>query len=190
MLTSSFVLLYLDDFKLSKYRVIKLIQILSFVLIPLYTVYALYNIPITIDIVNYVKDSDDIHLHGHVSLEKEAGKAIGQDLNTIGSEIGLSASIAGLGAAVAKGIVKCGMPPLQKAGIIVGAGLIGGITHTSFSTFNRKKILEEAANNSVNTTHSVNTTDRVNSSVSKLIANDTYSSPLQDLIYRYWATLV
>ena len=176
MLTSSFVLLYIDDFKLSKHRVVKLIQILSFVLIPLYAIYALYNISITIDIVNYVKDSDDIHLHGHVSIEKEAGKQIGQGLNTLGSQIGLSASIVGLGTAVAKGIVKSGMPPLQKAGVIVGPGIIGGITHSSFSTFNRNKILEEAANNSVNKT------DGINSTVSKLVADNTYSSPLQDLL--------
>lgn len=175
--TSSFVLLYLDDFKLSSNRIIKLIQILSFIFIPLYIIYALYNIDITIEILNNVKDSDDIHLHGHVSIEKEAAKHIGQGLNTIGSQIDLSASIVGIGTAVAKGIVKSGMPPMQKASIIISGGIIGGMAHSSFSIFNRNKILEEATKNGVNPTNNVN------SNVYKLIANNTSSSPLQNLLY-------
>ena len=173
LLTSSFVLLYLDDFKLSNNRVIKLIQILSFVLIPLYTLYALYNISITIDIINNVKDSDDIHLHGHVSLEKEAAKHIGQGLNTLGSQIGLGGSITGVGLAVSKTIMKSSMPPLQKAGVVIGASVMGGVTHSALSNINRAKSMSE-----VNTTSGTN----IDSNINKFLDNSA-DNPLENLIF-------
>ena len=66
LLTSSFVLLYLDDFKLSSNKIIRWIQIFSLLGIPLYILYNIYNLTSIIDITTYVKDKDDIHLHGHV----------------------------------------------------------------------------------------------------------------------------
>jgi hypothetical protein len=59
-------------------------------------------------------DNKDVNLHGHVSIEKDAGKAIGQGLQTIGSQIGLGATMVGIATAVSKAVVKSGMPPLQK----------------------------------------------------------------------------
>lgn len=94
------------------------------------------------DIIPCINDKY-INLHGHVSLYKEVAKHIGQGLNTIGSNIGLSATIAGLSTAVAKGLTRSSMPPLQKAGVILGAGILGGITHSNISNYNRNKIMEE-----------------------------------------------
>lgn len=58
------------------------------------------------DIVCFANDNRDINLHGHVSVNKEAGKAIGQGLQTIGSQIGLGATMVGLAAAVGKLLLK------------------------------------------------------------------------------------
>ena len=85
LFTLSFVILYLDDFRLSCIRFFKLVQIFSFIILPLYMLYITYYLNITVDIVNYIKDKDDVHLHGHVSIDKEGAKMIGQGLNTIGS---------------------------------------------------------------------------------------------------------
>ena len=68
----------------------------------------MYN-HISIDFINSVKDGDNnVHLHGHVSVDKETGKAIGkgisQDLSTIGSQWGLAASMVGVSTVVGKAI--------------------------------------------------------------------------------------
>lgn len=116
MFISSLVLLYLDGFKLSDEKFIKYIQIFSFLYIPLYTRYCISNLPCTLisDIILYTKDNNDINLHGHVSLDKEAGKATGQGLNTVACKIGLSASLAGVATAVGRTKSKSCLPTLQK----------------------------------------------------------------------------
>lgn len=114
LLTSSLTLLYLDNFKLSNIRLIKFIQIFSFVCIPIYLIYVMCNtLNISLsEIIFYMADNKDINLHGHVKVDKEAGKAIGQGLQTIGSQIGLGATMAGVVGAVGKALTKTGMPPL------------------------------------------------------------------------------
>ena len=94
----SFILLYLKDFKLSNISIIKYIQIFSFISAPFVLFFYTYNISMLTDIINYVKDNDNninLHGHAHVSFDKEAGKAIGQGLSTIGSQIGLGATMVG-----------------------------------------------------------------------------------------------
>ena len=185
LFTSSIVLLYLDDFKFSKARPLKYIQIFSILFIPLYTIYCLYNMPyIFIDIVHSVKENNDINLHGHVSINKEAGKAIAQGMNTIGSNIGLGATIAGTSTAVGKTIAKTSMPPVQKAGIVVGASMIAGLFHSNITTFNRNKIMDEYfKNNDVSTYNNNNSSSNVdNSTISKFVDDSISSSPLQDLL--------
>src|SRR2546421_6439919 len=132
--TLSVVILYLDDFRLSKYPFIKYLQIISFIGIPLYLIYSCYNIYNMIDIVSYVTDNDkdvntDVDINATVSIGKDAASELAKGMNTIGSNIGLGASVAGLGGAVAKGIANGSLPPLQKAGVIIAGGVIGGIIH-------------------------------------------------------------
>ena len=138
LFTLSLIFLYLDDFRLSDIRTIKYIQIFTFLFMPLYIIFYIYCIPYTFiwDIIHCVKDSD-INLHGHVSLDKEAGKAIGQGISNIGTNIGLGATVAGVAGAVGKGISKSSIPPLQKAGVIVSSAVIGGGIHVLASTINR-----------------------------------------------------
>ena len=90
---------------------------------------SILNSPVFFDIIYCINDND-IHLHGHVSLDKGAGQAIGQGISTVGTQIGLGASIVGVSGAVGKAVTKSGMPPLQKAGFILGSGLVAGIGHS------------------------------------------------------------
>jgi len=132
--------------------------------------------------INYVKDSNDVHLHGHVSIDKETGKAIGQGmsqgLNTIGSQLGLGATIAGVSTAVGKAVAKSGMPPLQKAGVIVASGILSGIGHSRISTVNRRSVYEDNTNVSTSTS---STNTGVDSHINKLV-DDSHVSPLQELL--------
>ncbi len=181
--TFSFVLFYLDDFKLSKNNLIKYIQIISFISIPLYLIYSLYNIVSMIDIVCYVNDkgnnaNPDIDFNATVSIGKDAAAELAKGMQTVGSQIGLGASIVGIGTAVGKGIAKSAMPPLQKAGIIVGSSLITGLGHSVISNVNRNKVLHY--NTSIRSTTSSNSTNDV---LNNFIDNTTSSSPIENLLF-------
>jgi hypothetical protein len=134
------------------------------------------NITNFIDIVHYVNDKNniDLHGHGHISIDKEGAKALGQGLNTIGSQIGLGASIVGIGGAVGKCISKAPMPPLQKATVIIASGLITGLGHSAISTLNRYSV------SNVNELPKANS--NIPSEVSKFIA-DSSNSPLETVLF-------
>ena len=174
LLTSSFVLLYLDDWKLSDYKIIRYTQIFSFLGVPLSIIYYVYYMLSVLDISIYISDKDDIHLHGHVSVNKEGAKLLSHGMSTIGSQIGLGASIAGVGMAVSKGLAKSAVPPVQKAGIIIGASIIGGITHSSISNMNKARALNELNN--------YNNIANINSNTPKLLDDNIISSPLDNLL--------
>ena len=186
----SFTLMYLDDFKFSNIKLIKYIQIFSFVCIPFYMLYNLYDLFnfCFSDIVSYAtdnKDNKDINLHGHVSVNTEAGKAIGQGLQTIGSQIGLGATITGVATVVGKAVAKSGMPPLQKAGLILSSGLAAGLGQTALNAINRRSIYEDNTNiiTSVSNTESNITSVSNTESNIKNFINDSNTSPLQDLFF-------
>jgi hypothetical protein len=121
--------------------------------------------------MNCVKDNNDIHLHGHVSVNKDTGKFIGQGMYNIGSNIGLGASVAGISSAVAAGISKSSIPPLQKAGIIMAGGVVGGVVHTIASAINRNNNIQYNSSSSSS-----------NNNVSNLIDLSNNSSPLETLL--------
>jgi hypothetical protein len=77
----------------------------------------------------------------------------------------------GIATAVSKAVVKSGMPPLQKAGIIVGISVIGGLAHSRISTMNR---------NITNSTSILN--NETSSNVNKIL-DDSHVSPLQELLF-------
>lgn len=131
------------------------------------------------DIVCFANDSEDINLHGHVSVNQEAGKAIGQGLQTIGTQIGLGATMVGIAGAVGKAVAESGMPPLQKAGVILGSNVISGLAHSRISIMNRNTINET----DLNTSSSIDN----NSNISKFLS-DLISSPLQDLLVNFEMT--
>lgn len=182
LFTFSLVLFYLEDWKLSENIVIKTIQIFTFISTFFIIIVFAYYITILGDIVNYIKDNDtNVHFHGHVSVDKETGKAIAQGMNqglsTIGSQIGLGATMVGVSTVVGKAVAKSGMPPLQKAGIIVASSVIGGIGHSAISSMNRRSVYEE----NITPTTSLSNTN-INSHINKLI-DDSHISPLQELFF-------
>ena len=184
LFTFSFVLFYLYDFKLCKNNLIKHIEIIFFIGIRLCLIYSLYNIVSSIDIVCYLNDKDnntnpDIDFNATVSIGKDAAAELAKGMQTIGSQIGLGASIVGTGTAVAKGIAKSAMPPLQKAGIIVGSSLIAGLGHSVISNVNRNKVLHDNISTSTNTASYNSTNDVLN----KFIDNTTSSSPLENILF-------
>ena len=175
----SLTLFYLDGFELSSVKFLKFLQIFTFICTPFMIGLVMCN-HISIDFINSVKDGDNnVHLHGHVSVDKETGKAIGkgisQGLSTIGSQWGLGASMVGVSTVVGKAIAKSGMPPLQKAGLIVGASIAAGLGHSSISALNRNGVAAETT-----TTSSTSSTNIV-SHINKLI-DDSNVSPLQELL--------
>ena len=178
LLTSSLTLFYLDGFKLSDIRLIKYIQIFSFVYIPFHLLICMYNAldKSLLDLINCMADNKDVNLHGHVKVDKEAGKAIGQGLQTIGTQIGLGATMVGVAGAVGKALTKSGMPPLQKVGIILGSSVISGIAHSRINIMNRNMINDTDLNSSSGIDSSSN--------ISNFI-NDSISSPLQDLLVNF-----
>lgn len=145
--------------------------------------YNLYNIP-PIKIVSYLDDKDknlntDIDLNATVSIGKDAAAELAKGMHTVGSQVGLGASMAGVGTAVAKGIAKSSMPPLQKAGIIVGSSLVAGLAHSVISNINRNNVLQSNISSRAISTASSSSDDHVN----KYIDNTTPSSPLENLLF-------
>jgi hypothetical protein len=133
--------------------------------------------------VFYLGDNskDSVNLHGHVNLDKEAAKYIGQGINTIGNQIGLAGTITGVSTAVAKGITKSSMPQLQKAIIIGGGAVLGGMIHMGVSAINRNSYLQ---NSSVcSTDNNISNNNISNLHINKFM--DDFSSnfsPLQELL--------
>jgi len=183
ILTFSIISYYLDDFRLSRNFIVKCMQIFSFISILFCIFISYFYITNHMDFISYAKDND-INLHGQVAIDKEGAKVIGNGLNTIGSQIGLGATIAGIGAAVGKGIAKSSMPPLQKAGVIVGSGLVAGIGHSMISAMNRNKVISDSINTSTaSTVSSATVYTNTSNNISKLIDDTSISSPLQDLLF-------
>ena len=142
------------------------------------TIYDSINI---IGVMSYV-NHNEVNVHKHVTLDREAAKELGQGLSVIGSSLGLGATIAGVSSAVAKGLIKSGMPPVQKVGVILGAGLIGGLSHTKLIVMNKNSILLHESKENIENESSSNLSD-LHLSVSKLINGTTQNSPLQDLLF-------
>jgi hypothetical protein len=120
------------------------------------------------------KNNKDINIHGHVSINAEAARVLNQGMQAATSNIGLAGTIAGVSAAVGKAIAKSGMPPLQKAGIIMSTGLLSGIGHSLISNVNRNT---SNGNNIITSTASSS-----NSQVHNFL-NNSQLSPLQEFLY-------
>jgi len=100
-------------------------ELFCLILIPLYVIYKIYSIWNYVNIIFHVKDND-INLHEHVSLNKDAAVEISKGISIVGSNLGLGASIPGIVTAVAKTVAKSS---LQKAGLIISFGLITDVSY-------------------------------------------------------------
>lgn len=139
LFTSNFILFYLDGFRLSSYHIIKYIQNLSFFAILLYSLYYIFEI---LDIIFHtanINKNNDINLLRHISIDKEVGKALSQGMNSICSNIGLDAIIIEIATAVDNTITKSSLPLVQKAGVVVGASIIGSLFYSKVTTIKEIK---------------------------------------------------
>src|ERR1700746_866359 len=131
------------------------------------------------DIIYFINENNDINLNNQVTITKEAGKAISQGLQVIGSNLGLAATITGIAGAVSKTIAKTSIPPLQKAGIVVGSSALMGLFHSKLAIANRRSILENTLNNIED-----NKTDIMKESImsNNFLGNDITNNPLVDML--------
>lgn len=136
---------YLDNFKLSFNKIIKYFQIIIFISFICYIIYSVFYI---FENSNFLfnetifhlneEDKQNITLQGKVVLSKEAGAEVAKGISSLGSNIGLGACVGALAGGVRKSIALSGMPPLQKAGLVIAGGVIGAIIHTGSSIIGAK----------------------------------------------------
>jgi hypothetical protein len=129
--TFSFALYYLDNFNLSKNLLVKQIQILSFIL-SIIVVFGFFHYAfISYDIINYIGDVNNnigthVNVTGQLSVNDEKA----------GSAMATSAVMVGAMGVVGKTIAKSGLPPMQKAGVILGIGVAAGIAQVGIGGLN------------------------------------------------------
>jgi hypothetical protein len=117
-----------------------------------------------------------------VKITKESIDSLSNSIKSVGSNIGLGATVGGLSAATAlKGTT---MPPVQRVGAIIVTGVVAASIHVGATAINRGKKNEEspASKNSLSN-HNVNSNFDINS---PLELNETLSSNsnyVEDLLY-------
>lgn len=165
---------------------IKYFQIFSFVGIIFILILFICNITDYINLISYINDKNYGGIHGEYNITKEGAESIGkgmntigQGLNTVGSQLGLGATMVGVSTAVGKGIAKSSMPPLQKAGVIIGGAIAAGFGHSIISAVNRNAVYLENVPNSSNVN---SVSNNINSNISKFM-DDSLWSPLETLLF-------
>lgn len=192
----SIATLYLDSFKLSNSPIIKTIQILSlfsFLLLLVLQIWQFNNLSglsyscisdgssstpeNNQSVSDSLKSSDrtSVSLNTNVDIGREAAREISLGLSSLGTQIGIGATVAGVATAVGKSITSSSLPPAQKAAIIVGGALAGGAIHVGTSAINRKNAV--TASKSINDSMSASATDNIKKYL------DPTNSPIQDLLY-------
>ena len=159
-------LFYLDELKLSSNKWIKYFQIIIFILFILYIICYIisiyfwnYNLlsdvilKVNSDDIKDVVENKDITLKGKIVLDKEAGTEVARGLSTLGSNVGLAACVGGIAAGVSKAVAKSPLPPVQKAGLVIAAGLAGAVIHTGASAINAQTHAEHSINKSPTSTN-------------------------------------
>jgi len=130
ILQISLVLLYLDYFRFSPSVLIRYFQILSIVLLFLCIIVFLYSDMSYINHISCIKDENDIHLHGHVSMDKQAAEVLGKSLSTVGSNLGLAGCVGAGTYGVSRTIARSSLPPVAKAGLVLVGGAAGTLYYT------------------------------------------------------------
>lgn len=132
-----FTLFYLDEFKLSKNKYIRFIQILYpilFILIALS--YILYADVFSYNVISFAVDknvSNTVNVGASIEVSKDAAESLG-------TNIGMGGTIGTVAVAVSRSIAKSPIPPLQKAGIVVGSAAGGGAIFVGTNVVNRISI--------------------------------------------------
>ena len=126
----------LDNFKFSDIKFIRLLQysMLGILFFYIYINYLTQTI--------YTTEGNDPTVSTTVVASKEGLKHIGDGLMSVGSNIGLGATVGGTAGAVASVIKSAPIPPVQKVGAVLIGAVAGGAIHvgvTSINTGKKKK---------------------------------------------------
>jgi len=137
----NFTLFYLDDFKLSSNKYIKKLQLLSPLLFIILIIFY-YDIISNLTAQHSVLFLDtpgnpNVNIGASIEIGKDAAADLSKGVSILGQNIGLAGSIGALSGSVAKVISKTPLPPIQKAGIVIAAGLAGAGIHIGASTIIR-----------------------------------------------------
>ena len=118
--------------------------------------------------------NNSVNIGGSIEMNRDAAEVIGRN-------IGIAGTVAGVSGAVGKAIAKSSLPPLQKAGIIVGASIAGGAIHVGTSVINR--VVNTPSTTPLTTT--TPTTSNLPDGVNKLMADsgDGYSDLMLLILY-------
>jgi hypothetical protein len=158
----SLVLLYLVDFRLSSFYLI----LLFFIgVLFIYFLFVCDNIILS-NIVCNVGDNNQIgtsvNMEGHVHMNDA------QASRSLADKAGIVGGMGVVGAAVGRAVARAPIPPLAKAGIIVGGAIVGGVA---------EKVIDNTGNFGASTTSKTN-----NNIISKLVG-DSQTSLLQDTLF-------
>lgn len=198
ILSFSFILFYLDDFKLSTNKYIKLLQILSPLFLVLLLILSYYDLISHFNSFVFATDpsnnpsnpniNPNVSIGAKVEIGQDAAKEISQGISTLGRNIGMAGTVGAVAAASAKVLSKATIPPVQKVGIVltsaaVGAGIyVGGTALNTFTNYNSSNS-NGSGSTSTNTTTSVDSTASNVSDIVNKLMDDSINSPLKDLIF-------
>jgi hypothetical protein len=117
---------------------------------------------------------------------------VAKGISSLGSNVGLAASIGAVAGSVTKGIAKSSLPPVQKAGLAIAGGLAGAVLHVGASAINAQThaAAQLKSTNNTNTSSDIpqsitTTSDLIPKGINKLVnSNDlsTVISPLETLL--------
>ena len=166
----NFTLFYLDDFKLSQNKYIRTLQILTPIWLLLVIFIFFYLNILTFNHGPLFLDGDKttnntVNIGGKVEMNRDAAEVIGRN-------IGIWGTVAGVSGAVGIAIAKSSLPPVQKAGLVVGSAIAGGGIHVGTSLINRMVNTPSYTTTPPTTTPS--TTTNLPEGVNKLMADSGY----------------
>ncbi|KAI0398634.1 hypothetical protein F4802DRAFT_340266 [Xylaria palmicola] len=115
--------------------------------------------------------NNTVNIGGSVEMNRDAAEVIGRN-------IGIAGTVAGVSGAVGKAIAKSSLPPLQKAGLVIGASIAGGAIHVGTSVINRVVNTPSSTTTPPTTTPPTTLGDGVN----KLVADSGDGSGYSDLM--------
>jgi energy-coupling factor transporter transmembrane protein EcfT len=119
ILRVSFILFFLDNFRLSSIGLIRYIQVFSFISIIFIFFIFVYFYVINAHYLISINHNSDINLNGYVALDKKPDKAIAHGLSTMLSEISLGGIMVGVCRLVTKTLVKSSIPLIQKTNVVI-----------------------------------------------------------------------
>ena len=156
----------LDKFKFSDVKFIKYLQysVLGILFLYIYINYLSQTV--------YSTNGDDPIVSTTVTFSKEGLEHVGDGIRTVGSNIGLGATVGGTAGAVAAVIKSAPIPPVQKVAAVLVGAVVGGAIHVGVTAINtgKKNKISESSNIDLQSDLGVKT-----ESSSKYVAN----SPLE-----------